>query len=71
MNELAERLMAEVRVRLGQANLCERRAAHIPPGKEREQELEIADAYGAVAGNKIERVLRITCPPLVPRWGRK
>lgn len=45
---LAEALMREVRVRLGQAHLCERRG-----------EIDLADAYGAVAGNKMARAYRI------------
>ncbi len=48
MNERAEELMREVRVKLGQAHMCERRG-----------EIELADAYGAVAANKIAQALRI------------
>ncbi len=46
--EHAEELLREMRVRLGQANLCERRG-----------EIELADAYGAVAANKLARAIRI------------
>jgi hypothetical protein len=48
MNDLAEELMAEARVKLGQAALCERRG-----------EIEMADAYGAVARNRMARAYRI------------
>lgn len=53
--ERAEMLMREVRVRLGQAYLCERRGEH-----------EMAEAYGASAANKIAVVLRITPPVIAP-----
>lgn len=55
----AEDLMAQVRMLLGQAHLCERRG-----------EIERADAYGARAGNKTAHWLRVTLPPLVPKFRR-
>lgn len=53
--ERAELLMREVRVRLGQAYLCECR-----------WEGEIAEAYGAVAANKLAIALRIMPPVIAP-----
>ena len=48
MNDHTERLLAEMRVRLGMAVLCERF-----------REWELADAYGAVAGNKLAQAIRL------------
>lgn len=53
--ERAELLMQEVRTRLGQAVLCAARG-----------EPEIAEAYVAVAANKIAVVLRISPPVIAP-----
>lgn len=44
----AESFMAECRVRLAQAALCERRG-----------EIELADAYGAEAANKVAIALHL------------
>lgn len=46
--ERSEELMREVRVRLGQAMMCEQRGEH-----------ELAERYGAVAGNKAAIALNI------------
>ncbi len=48
MTARAEELMRECRVKLGQAEMCERSG-----------EIELADAYGAVAANKIAQAIRI------------
>jgi hypothetical protein len=48
MSEHTERLLLEMRVRLAQAAYCERR-----------REIDLADAYGAVAANKLAQVIRI------------
>lgn len=54
----AEDLMSQVRVRLAQAAMCEARAARVP-AEQRAAELDTADAYGAVAANKLAQVVRI------------
>lgn len=76
MSEEGEELMRELRVRLGQALACEQFAAHMPNGTLQEQEarraeLELADAYGAVAANKGARAYRIGYKALPIAWGRK
>lgn len=48
MNDIAEQFMAEARVRLGMAVLCERF-----------REWELAAAYGAEAANKLAQAIRL------------
>lgn len=56
--ERSEELMREVRVRLGQAVLCEQWGEH-----------ELAEKYAAVAGNKAALAIRIgqKVIPMAPR----